>query len=114
MFNGAGGTRAAITAASNMHSSLGESNLIARTAATRPQTLLGLDPTLLGLDLWVTSRVLFVSFNPVSSANQCRAQTRTCQDLPSPIRTFVSLIEIHVPMMFIDWCLIDTLFVSEC
>ena len=58
VFNGAGGTRAAIVAASNVHSSLGESNLIAQTAAMRPQTLLG-------LDLWVTSRVLFVSFNPV-------------------------------------------------
>ena len=54
----------------------GESNLIARTAATRPQTLLG-------LDLWVASQVLFISFNPVSSATQCRAQTRTCQYLPS-------------------------------
>ena len=60
MFNGVGGARAAIAAASNVHSSLGESNLIAQIAATRPQTLLG-------LDLWVTSRVLFVSFNPVSS-----------------------------------------------
>ena len=59
VFNGAGGAHAAIAAASNMHSSLGESDLIAQTAATRPQTLLG-------LDLWVTSRVLFVSFNPVS------------------------------------------------
>ena len=76
VFNGAGGARAAIAAASNMHSSLGESNLIVRTTTTRPQTLLG-------LDLWVTSRVLFVSSNPVSSATQCRAQARTCQDLPS-------------------------------
>ena len=58
VFNGAGGARAAIAAASNVHSSLGESNLIAQIAATRPQTLLG-------LDLWVISRVLFVSFNPV-------------------------------------------------
>ena len=30
------------------------------------------------------------------------------------VRTFVSLVEIHVPMMFIDWCLIDALFVLEC
>ena len=59
VFNGAGGARATIAAASNVHSSLGESNMITQTAATRPQTLLG-------LDLWVTSRVLFVSFNPVS------------------------------------------------
>ena len=76
VFNGVGGARAAIAAASNVHSLLGESNLIAQTAATRPQTLLG-------LDLWVTSRVLFISFNPVSSSTQCRAQARTRQDLPS-------------------------------
>ena len=76
VFYGVGLTQAAIAAASNMHSSLGESNLIARTAATRSQTLLG-------LDLWVTSGVLFVSFNPVSSATQFRAQARSCQDLPS-------------------------------
>ena len=76
VFNGASGARAAIAAASNVHSSPGESNLIARTAAMRPQTLLG-------LDLWATSQILFISFIPVSSATQCRAQTRTCQDIPS-------------------------------
>ena len=48
VFNSAGGARTAIVAASSVHSSLGESNLIARTAATRSQALLG-------LDLWVTS-----------------------------------------------------------
>ena len=75
VFNGAGGACAAIAAASNVHISLGESNLIAQTAAARPQTLLG-------LDLWVTSRVLFVSFNSVSPSTQCRAQAHTCHDLP--------------------------------
>ena len=75
VFNCAGGARGAIAATSNMHSSLGESNLIARTAATRPQTLLG-------LDFWVTSRGLFITFNPVSFATNCGAQAHTCHDLP--------------------------------
>ena len=65
------GARAATATASNVHSSLGESNLIAQTAAARPQALLGLD---------LCSPL--ESFS--SPSTQCQAQARTCQHLPSP------------------------------
>jgi len=64
------GARAATATASNVHRSFGESNLIAQTAAARPQALLGLD--------------LCSPFESFSSpSTQCQAQARTCQDLPS-------------------------------
>ena len=56
------GACAATVTASNVHSSFGESNLIAQTAATRARTRLG---------LCVTSLILFITFNPASSPSPC-------------------------------------------
>ena len=71
VLNGANGGSCCHRDCIQLHSSLGESNLIAQTAAARPQALLGLD---------LCSPL--ESFS--SPLTQCQAQARTCQQLPSP------------------------------